>query len=95
MVDHWEAHPEKWESIEMSQAQQLANDGYFVVAGWKSAPGKSGHVVVVVPGSEQAGWDTRVPVCMDTGSNKKTTSQKLSASFGKSKKSGVKFFKYK
>lgn len=88
MVDHWEAHPEKWESIEMSQAQQLANDGYFVVAGWKSAPGKSGHVVVIVPGLlvYSGIWKDSLPVVMDTGCNMKTISQPLSHSFGKDKK---------
>lgn len=95
IVDYWEIHPEKWESIKMSEAQKLANEGWFVVAGWKAAPGKSGHVVVIVPGTEQVGWGGKVPVAMDTGANMRSESQKLSLSFGKDKKDNIKFFKYK
>lgn len=95
IVEYWEKHPEKWLSIKMSEAQKLANEGWFVVAGWKAAPGKSGHVVVIVPGTEQVGWGTKVPVAMDTGANMRSESQKLSLSFGKDKKDNIKFFKYK
>lgn len=95
IVEYWEKHPDKWESITMADAQKLANEGWFVVAGWKNEPGKSGHVVVIVPGTEKNGWGGKVPNAMDTGQNMRTISQPLSYSFSKSKKANVKFFKYK
>lgn len=33
MIDYWSQNPSKWESIKMSEAQGLANEGWFVVAG--------------------------------------------------------------
>lgn len=95
IVEYWKKHPDKWESIKMSEAQKLANEGWFVVAGWQSEPGHSGHVVVIVPGIEKTGWGGKVPNTMDTGQNMRTTSQPLSRSFGLKKKDNVKFFKYK
>lgn len=81
----------------MSQAQQLANDGYFVVAGWKSAPGKSGHVVVIVPGEMKYSgkWECNVPMSMDTGAKMRVVSQPLSRSFGCKIKDSVKYFRYR
>lgn len=83
----------------MSQAQQLANDGYFVVAGWINSSG-SGHVAVIVPGREYAGgtWNyksAKVPNTMDTGAGMRAVSQPISHSFGKTKQKDVKFFRYK
>lgn len=53
MVTVWENHPEYWVPTELSKAQELANAGYFVVVGWKNPDtGRSGHVSVVVPGTE-------------------------------------------
>ena len=63
-----------------------------MVAGWENpVPGKSGHVVVVVPGTEVNGW----PVCMDTGSNMRTVSQGLNYSFGRDKREYVEYYVYK
>lgn len=37
--------------MSLSQAQDYANKGYFVVVGWiNPIEGESGHVMVVVPG---------------------------------------------
>lgn len=48
---------------QMSQTQELANKGWFVVAGWQNPiPGESGHVVVIVPEAEQAGRGGKVPM---------------------------------
>lgn len=95
MIDHCDNNPLKWEPIEMSKAQELANQGWFIMAGWK-APTGSGHVVVIVPGEESYGWGgIKIPVCMDTGSGMKNTKQKLSQSFGITKKNNIKFYKYK
>lgn len=97
MVKYWKDNPDKWEKITMSQAQKLANDGYFVVAGWiNPTTGRSGHVVVIVPGTEtHSGSWGKVPNSMDTGYKMRTESQPLSQSFGKDKKDSTIFFKYK
>lgn len=96
IVKYWINTPGKWEPIKISEAQKLANEGWFVVAGWLNpTPGQSGHVVVIVPGTEQAGWGGKVPMAMDTGRNMRSESQKLSNSFGLKKKENVVFFKYK
>ena len=98
MVRYWQNNPSHWEQISVSQAQQLANEGYFVVAGWINPnSGRSGHVVVVVPGEESYSgmWGCDVPTVMDTGLNKRTSGTSIAYSFDKRKISGVKFFKYK
>lgn len=97
MVRYWQNNPSHWEQISISQAQQLANEGYFVVAGWINPSGRSGHVVVIVPGKESysSKWGCNVPQTMDTGADKRAASQPLSKGFGADKKDNVKFFKYK
>ncbi|WP_242358051.1 hypothetical protein [Bacteroides acidifaciens] len=98
MVKYWKNHPEKWEVIRMEEAQELANQGFFVVAGWINTKG-SGHVCLVVPGKSSRGkWNgsfTTLPNTMDTGANMKEKSQPINFSFGPLKHSGVIFFKYK
>jgi hypothetical protein len=55
----------------------------------------SGHVAMAVPGQEQSSsWGNDVPMVMDTGRNKRTSSQKLSLSWTKSDKDKIKFYKY-
>lgn len=96
MVKYWMNNPSLWQEIAMSQAQGYANQGYFVVAGWINPnSNKSGHVVVIVPGTEsKSSWGS-VPKSMDTGGGMRTPSQPLSYSFGKDKRGRVKFFMYK
>ncbi|WP_234119140.1 hypothetical protein [Bacteroides thetaiotaomicron] len=98
MTKYWINNPKQWEPIQMSKAQNLANEGYFVVAGYINPTG-SGHVVVIVPGTETLGnWNgtrTYLPNTMDTGSRMRSTSQPINRSFGKSKHNKVIFFKYK
>jgi len=89
IVEYWRASS-SWESITKSQAQSSANDGWFTVAGWYNPDG-SGHVVVIVPGTEKGGW----PVDMDTGANMRSESQGLNYSFGKDKRDDVEYFRYK
>lgn len=86
--------PSHWERIPITQAQSFANQEHFVVAGWVNPTGGSGHVVVIVPGTEQysAYWGYTVPNSMDTEHNMRSDSQKLSASFGKD---NIEFYKYK
>lgn len=98
MVKYWKDNPSKWEKIEMKDAQKKANEGSFVVAGWiNTKVGRSGHVVVIVPGTEtySKGWECNVPCSMDTGYKMKEEKQKLNESFGKDKKDDIVFFKYK
>ena len=97
IVKHWQSHPNSWEKISVSQAQNLANQGYFVVAGWFNSSGGHGHVVVVVPGEEgySARWGGKIPNVMDTGADMRTEKQTINYSFGKDKISGVEFYKYK
>lgn len=98
MVTYWENNPDKWPEIKMSEAQKLANEGYFVVAGWKNPePGGSGHVVVVVPGETVKGskWAPEVPVVLDMGRNMRHVKNAISGSFGPQKRPNVKFYYYK
>lgn len=98
MVKYWKNNSSQWESIRMSEAQKLANQGYFVVAGWINTKG-SGHVCLIVPGVEKKGnWNggrVNIPNTMDTGYNMRYKSHPITESFGKGKHNGVVFFKYK
>ena len=98
MVKYWKSHPEKWEVIRMEEAQGLANQGFFVVAGWINTKG-SGHVCLIVPGKATTGnlneCRIKIPNTMDTGANMKEKSQLINCSFGKKKHKEVIFFKYK
>ena len=97
MVQYWNGNPDQWEPILMSEAQDYANQGYFVVAGWENPSGASGHVVVVVPGEEEysSSWGEYVPVVMDTGGGMRNPKQSISISFGRNKKNQIVYFKYK
>ena len=94
MIDYWNNNP-MWDPITMSEAQNLANQGNFVVAGWKNYDGH-GHVVVVVPGEEEYSgtWGEYVPVVMDTGDGKRYEKVKISVGLSGDKKNDVVFFKY-
>ena len=97
MITYWTSHPEAWEEVSMQDAQILANQGYFVVAGWINPTGGSGHVVVIVPGEpvNSTSWDGKVPLTMDTGSNKRYVGKPINQSFSSKKKDNIKYFKYK
>ena len=103
IITYWQNHPESWEPLITSDlqntldtVQQVKNNGAFVVAGWQNPSGESGHVVVIVPGEMQSGWKNMlVPICMDTGRDMRSESQRLSSSFGVDKRLGIVFFKYK
>jgi len=98
LITYFRNNPENWQKIAMSSAQSYANQGYFTVAGWYNNNG-SGHVVVIVPGTETKGyWKntyTDLPNVMDTGYNMRTESQRISLSFGKDKHQDVEFYIYK
>ncbi len=57
----------RWTRIKASEAQELANLGFLVIAGVKETP--HGHVAVVRPGnSTQSGkWKTSAPKLMNVG----------------------------
>ena len=100
MVDYWKKNPNKWEPIDQSQAQDLANAGWFAVAGLEDTP--NGHVVVIVPGTATVKDGVSWPQCMDTGKNMKVTSQSIRQSWRAKNKDGtpgplnrVKYYKYK
>ena len=98
MVAYWKNNPDQWQPIKMSEAQKLANEGYFVVAGWQSPnPQKSGHVVLVVPGEEVTGsnWAPKIPVVLEMGYKKRETQCPINESFGIEKRANVLFFYYK
>lgn len=91
MVKYWRNSP-NWVKIPTSVAQSYANLGYFVVGGWyNNIPGKSGHVVVVVPGQEERGY----PIVMDTGINMRNEKQRFTQSFRTNKRPNVEFYYYK
>lgn len=98
MAEAWKSNPDHWQAISLSDAQQYANDGYFVVAGYINPnPNRSGHVVVVVPGTETFSkkWGMTLPCIMDTGAYKRACGIPLSTGFGPDKKSDIKFYYYK
>ena len=96
MAQAWAQNPKYWQHISMSEAQDYANKGYFVVAGYINPKGH-GHVVIIVPGkmSPSSKWKCAVPRTMDTGSNKRLSNTLLSNSFGKDKKSQIHYYYYK
>lgn len=97
MTEYWMQHPEQWQPISLSQAQDYANKGYFVVVGWINPnPASSGHVVVIVPGTPLpgGGWKTKVPNALEMGSNRRGI-KGLNYSFHKNKKDQIKIFYYK
>ncbi len=96
MMEHW-AKSKNWVEVDLKDAHKLANEGEIVMVGWHSQSAKSGHVAMVVPGELQdSGWKCkRVPLTMDTGSEGKWTSDKLSRGFGTGKEDSVKFYRYK
>ncbi|GAY29627.1 hypothetical protein PvtlMGM2_0480, partial [Prevotella sp. MGM2] len=89
--------PKYWQAITMAEAQDYANQGYFVVAGYFNPTGGSGHVVVIVPGEEKESdsWKCDIPQIMDTGEKKRYKKVPLSKGFGLSKKNNIKFYYYK
>ncbi|MDE6158692.1 MAG: hypothetical protein K2F69_01110 [Bacteroidaceae bacterium] len=96
MTMYWRKTPEHWRKIQLSEAQSLANQGYFVVAGYIAPGNNSGHVVVVVPGEggKSPSWGGQVPNTMDTGANKRESKTLLSYSYGSGKKGKVEFYYY-
>ncbi len=99
MVNYWNSSSNKWVSIAMSEAQSLANNGWFVVTGWVNTTGGNGHVSIVVPGEQVEGtWCKQrenVPVTMDVGSYKRETSIGINWCYGELKQPNVKFYYYK
>ncbi|MCQ2051693.1 MAG: hypothetical protein MJY74_05765, partial [Bacteroidaceae bacterium] len=91
--------------------QDLANCGYFVVAGWYNPEDDNamGHVAVVVPCERsleraskwkyvsETGTENNyyVPFTMDTGRNNRQSLGKLSVGFGPDKIGYIEFFYYK
>lgn len=98
MTKAWAQHPEKWKRISLEEAQKYANAGLFVVAGWINPTGRSGHVVVILPGEAKPSkrFNKDMPRTMDTGENKrKYQNHYLDNSFGPSKLPHVVFYYYK
>jgi len=105
LVKYWGNHPNEWHPVSMSQAQGLANQGYFVVGGWiDTTVGGHGHVVLIVPGEPtQHPWNngttttqTYVPNTMDTGGGgRRESSEPITSGFGSDKQADVKFYQYK
>ncbi len=85
----------EWSGIAMSNVQEVVNKGGIVIAGTVNPiPGGSGHVVLLVPGTEvnSGSWGGLVPVAMDTGPNKKWASQGINHSWNPGSKDDVRFF---
>ncbi|MEL7002300.1 MAG: RHS repeat-associated core domain-containing protein [Bacteroidota bacterium] len=89
------ANSNNFEVVELSEVQELANQGDIVI-GAKSETSGSGHVVLAVPGEESysSTWKANVPQVMDTGRNKRASKQKVSLSWTGSASSGVVWYKY-
>jgi hypothetical protein len=92
-----------FETIDVANAQEAANNGEVVIASYKSLSG-SGHVALVVPGKAATlgTWNGKpassiggIPLVMDTGAGKREESQSVNYSFGKSIQGEVVFYKYK
>lgn len=98
MTKYWIQHPEQWQPISLSQAQDYANKGYFVVVGWiNPIEGESGHVMVVVPGEmEYSGaWGKKVPVVLEMGKGRRYAKTKMSWGVDAKKEKELKVFYYK
>ncbi len=98
MTKYWIQHPEQWQPISLSQAQDYANKGYFVVVGWiNPIEGESGHVMVVVPGEmEYSGaWGKKVPVVLEMGKRRRYAKTKMSWGVDAKKEKELKVFYYK
>ena len=96
IVDHLESGA-NWQEVQVGEVQALANEGYFVVAGWKNpTPGEAGHVVVAVPGEAaySGNWGCNVPKVMDTGRNTRETSISIGERFRKYMIPNVHFYLY-
>lgn len=96
MGKYFASHPDTWQKIPLSDAQDYANNGYFVVGSYINPRGH-GHVVVVVPGREwnSKSWGGTVPTVMDTGEDKRYSGGNFANSFGKNKVGKVIFYLYK
>lgn len=98
MISHMQTSKD-WEVVALNEAQDLANKGEFVVAGWQnSVPSKSGHVATIVPGQETMRlWNNEwqsIPNMAEAGYNNRSYSLPLTGGFGKNKHSTTKFYKY-
>ena len=96
MIEHFETHKD-WVEIPLKDAQNYANNGYFVVVGWTNPTGGNGHVAVVVPGKSTYSpkWGCNVPVVMELGRGIREPYYGLQNSISWKKKSGTKVFLYK
>lgn len=98
MATAWANNPDYWQPISLSEAQEYANKGYFVVIGYiNPIPNSSGHVVVVVPGKEHwsSSWKCHVPSTMDTGSRRRSSSGSMTRGFSPDKKDKIRIYYYK
>ncbi|MCQ2051691.1 MAG: hypothetical protein MJY74_05755 [Bacteroidaceae bacterium] len=123
LVEQWREHDEDWFNINntwysnhpddfqglLNLVQELADNGYIVVAGWKNPTGGMGHVVVIVPtgGSampESKGWydyikgnkvKYYVPYSIDAGPQRRKYHTNLDMGFGNGKKRDIEFFYFK
>lgn len=86
---------ENFETVELEEVQELANDGEIVIAG-KKEEDVSGHVALAVPGEEvsSGSWGQKVPVMMDTGKNHRWSKKGIQYSWRSSAKSGITYYKY-
>lgn len=68
MVGHMHMNPGEWLSVSESVAQNHANDGVLVVAGW-SNPNGHGHVNLIVPGmlEPSQSFGKALPKCANVG----------------------------
>ena len=98
MAKAWANNPKYWQPITLSEAQDYANRGYFVVARYINPnPNKSGHVVVIAPGNlwHSKSWGCEVPNAMDTGYNLRAEHCHLSSGIGPDKKDHITYYYYK
>ena len=95
MVNYMDNSP-NWKEVQVGEVQALANEGYFVVGGWKNPTGGHGHVVAAVPGEAvySTNWGCNVPMVMDIGEDKRYSSISVKYCFGKDKIPNVHFYLY-
>lgn len=67
MIDYFSAKPDSWETIDLKNAQNMANQGSLVIAGHKDIP--HGHVCVIMPGIAKTSghWNAQAPACINVG----------------------------
>ncbi len=96
IADH-AASDDDFEPTDLEDVGDSANEGEMNLGVSKGKDGKSGHVVMAVPGEKvsSGSWGGKVPNAMDTGAGKRWSKKGVNYSWKGSQKKNVNWYKYK